>query len=78
MMMMMKCLCGMVDRRKTFNLISNQDHCQRSSPSRISDMPRAGFERAQNLSSGFVDCSCTVVITTTPRRHLFHSSLMPK
>ena len=31
------------------------EHCQRSSPSRISDMPRAGFEPAQNLSSGFVE-----------------------
>ena len=53
MMMMMNCFCGMVDRRKAFSLISSRDHCQRSSPSRISDTPRAGFEPAQNLSSGF-------------------------
>ena len=39
-MMMMNCLCGMVDRQKTFNLISSRDHCQRSSPSQISDTPR--------------------------------------
>ena len=60
--------CGMVDRRKAFSLIFSRDHCQRSSPSRISDTPRAGFEPAQNLSSGFDEWSCSVVITTTPRR----------
>ena len=66
--MMVNCFCGMVDRRKAFSPISSRDHCQRSSPSRISDTPRAGFEPAQNLSSDFVDWSCAVVITTTPRR----------
>ena len=50
-----------------FSLISSRDHCQRSSPSRISD---TGFGLAQNLSSGLVEWSCAVVITTTPRRHL--------
>ena len=69
LMMMMNCFCGMVDRRKAFSLISSWDHCQRSSPSRISDMPQAGFEPAQNLSSGLVEWSCTVVITTTPWHH---------
>ena len=59
MMMMMNCFCGMADR-----LISSRDHCQRSSPSRISDSPLAGFELAQNLSSGFVEWSCAVAITT--------------
>ena len=68
MMMMMNCFCSMVDRRKAFSLISSRDHCQRSSPSRISDTLRAGFEPAQNLSSDFVDWSCAVVISTTPRR----------
>ena len=51
--MMMNCFCGMVDRRKAFSLISSRDHCQRCSPSRISDTLRAGFESAQNLNSGF-------------------------
>ena len=69
MMMMMNCFCGMVDRRKVVSLISSRDHCQRSSPSRIFDMARAGFEPAQNLSSGLVEWSCAVLITTTPRRH---------
>ena len=69
MMMMMNCFCGMVDRRKAFSLISSRDHCQRSSPSRISDTPRAGFEPAQNLSSDFVEWSCAVVRTATPRSH---------
>ena len=71
-MMIMNCFCGMVDRRKAFSLISSQDHCQRSSPSWISDMLQAGFKPAQNLSSGFVEWSCAVVITTTPRRHSFN------
>ena len=35
---------GMVERRKPLSLISSRDHCQRSSPSRISDTPPAGFE----------------------------------
>ena len=69
MMMMMNCFCGMVDRRKAFSLISSRGHCQRSSPSRISDSPRAEFEPAQNPSSGFVEWSCVAVIATTPRRH---------
>ena len=55
MMMMMNYFCGMVDRRKAFSLISSWDHCQRSSPSRISDTPQAGFEPAQNLNSGLVE-----------------------
>ena len=46
MMMMMKCFCGMVDQQKAFSLISSQDHCQRSSPLRISDMLQAGYEPA--------------------------------
>ena len=55
LMMMMNSFCGMVDQRKAFSLISSRDHCQRSSPSRISDTPRAGFEPAQNLSSALVE-----------------------
>ena len=57
--------CGIVDQRKVFSLVSSRDHCQRSSPSRISETPRAGFEPAQNLSSGLVEWSCSIVITTT-------------
>ena len=66
--MKMNCFCGMVDRRKAFSLISSRNHCQRSSPSRISNPPRARFEPAQNMSSGLVEWSCAVVITTTPWR----------
>ena len=54
--------CEMVDWRKAFSLISSRDHCQRSSPSRIPDTSRAGSEHTQNLSSGFVEWSCAVVI----------------
>ena len=68
MMMMMNCFCGMVDRRKALSLVSSGDHRQRSSSPRISDTPRAGLEPAQNLSSGFAEWNCVVVITTTPRR----------
>ena len=35
-----------------FNIISSQDHCQRSSPLQISDMPQAGFEPVSNPTSG--------------------------
>ena len=62
--LMMNCFCGMVDQRKAFSLISSWDHCQRSSPSRIADTLWAGFERVQNLSSGLVEWSCAVVVTT--------------
>ena len=68
-MMVMNCFCGMVDRRKAFDLISNWEHCQKFSPWQISDTLRTGFERALNLSSGFVERSCAVVITTTLRGH---------
>ena len=61
----MNCFCGMVDQRKV-NLISSLDHCQRPSPSKISDTPEAGFAPAQNLSSGLVEWSCAVVTITTP------------
>ena len=69
MMKLMNCFCGMVDRQKVFSLISSLDHCQRSSPSQISDMSQAGFEPVQNLSSGLVEGSCTVVITIIPWCH---------
>ena len=63
MMMLMNCFCGMVHQQKAFSLISSQEHCQRSSPSWISDMPQAGFEPAQNLKAGLVEWSCVVVTT---------------
>ena len=67
MMMMMDCFCGMGDLRKAFSLISSQDHCQRSSLSRISDTQGAGFEPSENMRTGLVEWSCAVVITTTPQ-----------
>ena len=39
----------LVDRWKAFSFISSWDHCLRSSPFRISDTPRAGFEPARGL-----------------------------
>ena len=50
-----KLFFGMVDGRKAFSLISSQNHCQRSSPSHISDTSQAGFKPAQKLSLGFVE-----------------------
>ena len=41
------------------------DHCQRFSPSEISDTPRTGFEPALNLISSFFEWSFAVVITTS-------------
>ena len=64
---MMNCFCGMVDRREAFSLISSRDLCQKSSPLRISEMPRTVFEPALNLSLGFVKLSCALMITATPR-----------
>ena len=40
MMMIMNCFCGMFDWRKGFGLFSSWDHCQRSSPLKISDTPK--------------------------------------
>ena len=42
-------------QRKVFSLISIRDHCQRSSPSEISDKPQARSETAQNVSSDLVE-----------------------
>ena len=64
---MMNCICGMVDQRKVFSLISSLDHYQRSSPSWISDRPTAEFELVQNQISGFDGWSCAVETATTPR-----------
>ena len=36
--------CGMVDERNVFSLIASQDHFHTSSPSRIYNLPQAGFE----------------------------------
>ena len=76
-MMMMNCFCGMVVWRKVFSLISSWDHCQRSSQSWICDMLWAGFEPKQNLSSGLVEWSCAVTITTTPQHHNNHYTMAP-
>ena len=56
----MNCFCGMVDQWKAFNLIFSWDHCQRSSPLQISDIPQTAFKPAQNLSSALVEWSCAV------------------
>ena len=47
--------CSMAERQKAYSLIFSRDHCQRSSPSRISDTSQAGFQPALNLSLDFVE-----------------------
>ena len=49
--------------------VCSRTHCQRFSPSQISDTPRAGIEPAQNLSPGFAEWNCALVNTTKSRRH---------
>ena len=47
--------------KRHLNVISSWDHCQRFSPSQISDMQWPGFEPILSLSSDFV---CAEVINT--------------
>ena len=78
MMMVMNCFCGMVDRRKVISLISSLDHCQRFSPSRISDTPRAGFEPVQNLSSDLVEKTCANFTSRSKINKWFKKSFCPQ
>ena len=67
MMKMMNCFWEMIDRRKAFSLVSSRNHYRRHSPSPSSDTPPAGFEPAQNLSSGLLEmklCTCDNHYTT--------------
>ena len=57
MMMMMNCFCGIVDWRKALSLISSRDHCQTSSPSRISDTPFSHCFNAWPIASGLSQMS---------------------
>ena len=59
-----------VTKTSCWCLFSKQDHIQRFSPSQTSDNPRAGFEPAQNLTSGFVVWRWVVVITSTPLHYI--------
>ena len=64
MMMMIVVVFGMAERRQAFALIFSRDHCQKSSPSGIFDMPQTGAEPDFR--------SCAVVVTTTPRRYIYY------
>ena len=71
-MIMMNCFCSMVDRRKAFSLISSLDHCQRSSPSRISDTAASrvwACAEPEFRLRWMKLCSSAVVITASPRSH---------
>ena len=35
----LNCFCRMIDRRRTLSFISSRNHCQKFSPSHLSDMP---------------------------------------
>ena len=69
MMTIMNRFGRMVARQKATSLISSRHHCWRFSSLEITHTPRAGFEPVQNVNSSFVQQSCAVVITTTPRSH---------
>lgn len=58
--------CDMVEQWKAIGFIFRQHHYQRSSPVRISDTPREGFEPVWSVSSDFLELSCAVVVTSTP------------
>ena len=64
---MLNCFCSMIDKQKVFSLTSSWNRCQRYSLLLISNMLGTGLELVQNLSSGLVEQSCAVVITSTPR-----------
>ena len=66
----LNCFWGMVDRRKAFSFISSWGHCQRSSPSRFSETPRAGFESEfrfgwMKLCSSDNHCANLILIAIT-------------
>ena len=71
MMMMMNRFCDVVDRQKVFGFISSRNHWRRSSTSRISNKPRAGFDPAQNRSSDFAEWGFALVITATQCCHTY-------
>ena len=56
----------LTDKRRLV-FISSRHLCQRFSPSQITNTLQTRFENAQNLSSDFVEWSCTFMITTKPR-----------
>ena len=62
LVIMMNIFSGKYDRRKGYSLIFSREHCQRSSPLQISNMPWVVFEPAQNLYSGFLKWSFTVTL----------------
>ena len=74
---LMNCFCGMVDRRKAFSLISSRDHCQRSSPSRFSDTPRAPSKWSPSKMPCLVQmispifCGCSLKYKFLCRRTVF-------
>ena len=57
--------------KRHLRFISSWNHCQKFSTWQIAHTLQVGFEHAQNLSSNFVEWSCTVVITITPRRQFW-------
>ena len=78
MMVMMNCFCGMVDQRKAFSLISNQDHCSPCSLWRISDTTRAGFDPVQNLSSKVVQQCHKIIADNVKCLKVFEKAIEKK
>ena len=63
--MMMNCFCGMVNWHKRHLALFPARIIVRDPHHSESDMPWAVFEPEQNLSSGLVEWSSAIVITTT-------------
>ena len=61
--------CAIAGWQKALSLIFSWVHCLKSSSSQFSNMPLVPFEPMPNLSSGLIEQSCAVVITTTLRQH---------
>ena len=75
MMMMMNCFRGIIDQQKVFSLISTWGHCQRSSPSQISDTPWVGFEPCAEAEFRVGNCNSDNHYTAAPTHVLMCLSL---
>ena len=63
--LMLNCCCKIVDRRKTLSFAISRNDCKGISLSQTSDTMRAVVELVQGLSSGFIEGSCALVVSTT-------------
>ena len=75
--MMMTYFSGIIDRRKALTLFpAGTSHFHHGPPSWIFSRSRDGFITAQNMSLGFDEWSCALMIATTPRCHFVWTTYM--